>query len=134
MKPRDVAKRFIDFAERMDSLSAFSMLAEDGSYTVIGTTQISRTYRGRKDVLENLGAIFSSFIELPVLKFQEPIVDGNRVVLLAKGVGRGPTGPYNQPYYAFVTTVRGEEFSEIIEFMDTTMMETGIFGKKLVMA
>jgi ketosteroid isomerase-like protein len=134
MTPKDVAKRFIEFAERMDSLSALNMLAEDGRYIVIGTTQISRTYNGRKDLVESLGPVFSTFIELPVLTFQEPIVDGNRAVLLAKGVGKGPTGPYKQPYYAFVTTVRGEEFAEIIEFMDTGMMETALFGKKLVTA
>jgi uncharacterized protein len=134
MTPREVAKRFIEFAERMDSLSAFGMLAEDGRYIVIGTTPISRTYIGRKDVIESLAPVFSTFIELPVLKFQEPIVDGNRAVLLATGFGKGPTGPYNQPYYAFVTTVRGQEFSEIIEFMDTAMMETALFGKKLITA
>jgi len=134
MTPKLVAKRFVDLTECMDFLSAFNMLAEDGRYIVIGTTQISRTYNGRKDVMENLPLVFSGFTELPVLKFQEPIVDGNRAVLLAAGFGKGPTGPYDQPYYAFVTTVRGEEFSEIIEFMDTGMLETAVFGKKLVNA
>jgi ketosteroid isomerase-like protein len=118
----------------MDSLSAFDMPAEDGRYIVIGTPQISFTYNGRKDLAESLTPVFSTFIELPVLKSQEPIADGNRAVLLAKGVGKGPTGPYNQPYYAFVITVRGEEFPEIIEFMDTGMKETALFGKKLVAA
>lgn len=132
MTPQEVAKRYIEYAENMDFASALSMLADDGEYIVTGTTPISRTYHGLADVLENMAPAFQRFVELPVLKFQEPIVDGNRAVLLAAGTGKGLTGPYDQPYYAFVTTVRGEKFSQIIEFMNPLMLETALFGKKLV--
>ena len=129
---REVAEKFIDRIEGLNFLEAFGMLAADGHYTVIGTTKASRTYNGRQDLFDNLIPLLSTFVEPPKLAFDRPVVDGDRAVLLAKGGGRGPTGPYDQPYYAFVTRVRGDEFVEIIEFMDTTMLETAIFGKKLV--
>lgn len=131
MSTRDVAEKFIRSMEAMEYADGFSLLAEDGKYIVIGTTQVSRTYNGRKDLFENLLPVLGGFVEPPVLKFQEPIIEGDRAVILASGGGVGPTGPYDQPYYAFVTRVRGDEFIEVVEFMDTGMLETGVFGKKL---
>lgn len=129
---RKVATHFAKCIEGMDFAKAFEMLALDGKYIVIGTTKASRTYNGRQDVFDNLIPILSNFREPPRLKFQEPIIDGDRAVLLASGKGEGPTGHYDQPYYAFVTRVHGNEFFEIIEFMDTTMVETAVFGRKLI--
>jgi len=129
---RQVALDFIQKIEARHFLDAFSKLAADGIYIVIGKTPASRVYHGRQDVFDNLVPVLSTFIEAPVLKFQDPIVDGDRVVMLASGKGVGPTGPYDQPYYAFSAKVRGNEFSEITEFMDTAMLETAVFGKKLV--
>ena len=129
---RKVAKHFAECIEGMEFVKAFGMLALNGKYIVIGSTKASRTYDGRQDVFENLIPVLSNFPDPPRLKFQEPIIEGERAVLLASGKGEGPTGCYDQPYYAFVTRVHGNEFSEIIEFMDTTMLETAIFGRKLV--
>lgn len=129
MSTRDVAEKFIRSMEAMEYADGFSLLAEDGKYIVIGTTEVSRTYNGRSDLFENLLPVLGGFKEPPVLKFEEPIIDGDRAVILASGGGIGPTGPYDQPYYAFVTRVRGDEFIEVIEFMDTNMLETAVFGK-----
>ncbi|WP_156680448.1 nuclear transport factor 2 family protein [Sphingomonas profundi] len=134
MTTRNVAVRFAQLIEEMRFVEAFSMLAADGRYIVPGTTPVSRVYAGRQDLLDNLVPVLSTFTAPPQLRFQEPIVDGNRAALMAGGSGTGPTGPYHQPYYAFVATVRGDEFSEIIEFMDLTMLETAVFGKRLVNA
>ncbi len=131
---RNTAKQFAKSIEGLEFAKAFGMLALDGKYIVIGTTKASRKYDGRQDLFDNLIPLLSTFRVPPVLKFQEPMVDGDRAVLLASGNGEGPTGTYNQPYYAFVTRVRGQEFSEIIEFMDTAMLETAVFGRKLVTA
>lgn len=132
MATRDTSVRFGQLIEEMRFIEAFSMLAADGRYIVPGTTPVSRIYAGRQDLLDNLVPVLSTFTVPPQLRFQQPIVDGDRAALIAGGSGTGPTGPYDQPYYAFVVTVRGDEFSKIIEFMDLTMLETAVFGKKLV--
>jgi ketosteroid isomerase-like protein len=134
MSTREIAEKFISKIESLNFLEAFGMVAADGQYIVIGTTKASRTYHGRQDLFDNLIPVLSTFREPPKLQFDKPIIDGDRAVLLAKGSGIGATGPYDQPYYAFITRVRGEAFAEIIEFADTVMIETGIFGKKLVNA
>ncbi|MCB1668185.1 MAG: hypothetical protein R3E73_10515 [Porticoccaceae bacterium] len=129
MSTRDVADKFMRSIESMDFPAAFGLLADDGEYTVIGTTEASGKYYGPQEMIEKLLPALSDFIEPPALTFEDPIVDGDRVVMLASGEGVGPTGPYKQPYYAFVATVKGDRFSSVIEFMDTEMLNTGIFGK-----
>ena len=126
-----VVRKFIEGIERGAYRDAFGLLAADGKYTVIGTTAASGTYNGRQDFFDNLVPILSTFVEGPTLTFQEPIVSGDRAAVLASGFGRGPTGPYDQPHYAFIMRVRGEEFAEVYEFMDTVMLETAVFGKRL---
>jgi len=131
---RATAKEFISRVERQEFLRAFDMVADDGRYILIGTTAASRIYNDKRDLFENLMPLLSTFKEPPILKFEKPIVDGDRAVLVASGKGVGPKGPYDQPYYAFVMRVRGGQFSEIIEFADTVMVETAIFGRKVVAA
>jgi ketosteroid isomerase-like protein len=131
---RATAKIFAERISKLDFPAAFKMVADDGTYTVIGTTKASGVYHGSKDLLGRLVPLLAGFIDPPALTFEEPIVEGERAVLLASGAGTGPTGPYSQPHYAFVMRVRGDEIVEVIEFMDTGQLETGIFGRKLVAA
>jgi ketosteroid isomerase-like protein len=132
MDTRRVATQFATAVEEGRFLDAFGMIAEDGTYTIIGTTQASGTYRGRAEVLGRLIPILSGFIAPPALKFSHILVDGDRAVLLGKGAGVGPTGPYEQPYYAFSLRIGDQEVFEIVEFLDTTMLDTAVFGKMIV--
>jgi ketosteroid isomerase-like protein len=131
---RELAETLARAFEELRFADGFSMLAEDGTYTVIGTTKVSGTYYGRSDVFARLVPVLSTFTSPPALKFSNIVVDGDRAVLLASGEGNGPTGPYHQPYYAFSIRVSKGEIVEIVEFMDTTMLDTAVFGKKLVEA
>jgi len=132
---RQVIQRFMDNIAAMKFVEGFSVIAEDGSWTIIGKTNASRTYRGRKAIFEELVPMLAGFKAPPQVKFAEPIVEGDRAVMLGAGTGIGPSGtPYEQPYYAWVTRVRGNEIVEIIEFLDTAELDIVGFGKKLVSA
>jgi ketosteroid isomerase-like protein len=129
---REVARLYAEHITAQRFSDAFDMLADDGKYIVIGTTKASGVYNGRQDVLDRMVPLLSGFISPPAVTFEEPVVDGNRAVLLGGGEGVGPTGAFNQPYYAFVMRIAGDEITEIIEFMDPCQLETGLFGRKLV--
>jgi ketosteroid isomerase-like protein len=129
---RELAEKLARAFEELRFIDGFSMVAEDGTYTVIGTTKVSGTYHGRSDLLTRLVPVLSTFTAPPALKFSNIVVDGDRAVLLASGEGNGPTGPYHQPFYAFSIRVANGEIAEIVEFMDTTMLDTAVFGKKIV--
>jgi len=132
---RKVIQRFMDNIESLKLVEAFGMFAEDGTWTLIGKTPASRTYKGRKELFEVLLPMLGGFQQPPHVKFSTPIVEGDRAVILGAGRGIGPTGVvYDQPHYAWVTRVRGEEIAEIVEFLDTCELEIAGFGKKLVQA
>lgn len=124
-----LARRFGELLLQLRFQEAFGLLADDGVYTVIGTTPASGVYRGPKDLIARLVPLLSDFVEPPVLRFEEPIVQGDRAVLLGSGRGVGPTGPYDQPYYAFVMRAAGGRLVEVIEFMDTMMLQSAVFGE-----
>jgi len=124
----DVAKKFAACVEQLRFEEAFSLLDDNGRYVVIGTTPVSRVYHGRQDLLDNLIPALSSFKEPPQVRFNEIVIDGNRAVLLGSGSGVGPMGRYDQPYYAFVLKVEGGKCSEIIEFLDTQMLHSALYG------
>lgn len=132
---RQVVQRFMDNIASLKLLEAFGMFAEDGTWTIIGKTAASRTYHGRKELFEVLLPMLGGFKQPPQVKFSAPIIEGDRAVILGAGRGVGPTGiVYDQPHYAWVTRVRGDELVEIVEFLDTSELEIAAFGKKLVAA
>ncbi len=124
-----LARTFIEHIEALRFPEAFSLLADDARYVLIGKTPISGEYNGMKDLEERLFPALGAFVVPPTLKFEDPVVDGDRVVMLASGTGQGPYGPYDQPHYAFVTRVRGDKFVEVIEFMDTEMVRGALYGE-----
>lgn len=128
---RAVVEKFIKHIENQEYVEGFSLLADDGTYTVIGNTKASGVYRGPNDLLTRLGALLGGFKEPPKLKFQPPLVDGDRAALFASGKGVGAHGPYNQPYYAFQVQVRDGKIQSMVEYFDTAELEVAMFGKKL---
>jgi ketosteroid isomerase-like protein len=129
---REIAREFATKLEEIRFVDAFNMIADDGTYTVIGTTKASATYHGRAEVLNTLVPLLSDFSAPPALKFSNIVVENDRAVLLGTGEGVGPTGPYHQPYYAFSLRIANGKIMEIVEFLDTTMLDTAVFGKKIV--
>ncbi|WP_404477090.1 nuclear transport factor 2 family protein [Novosphingobium sp. BL-52-GroH] len=130
---KDTERLAREFGEHIAGLrfpDAFGMLADDGLYTVIGTTPASGLYHGPRDLLERLVPLLADFVEPPVVTFEDPIVQGDRAVLLGSGRGVGPTGPYDQPHYAFVMKVSDGRIVEIVEFMDTMMLQSAVFGER----
>ena len=131
---RAVAGRFIRYMEDGHPSDAFKLIGENGRYILIGTTPVSGTYHGRADIEKRIDPVLAGSTEPPPkMKFSETIVQGDRVVMLASGQGKGPQGrPYDQPYYAYVARVDGDCFAELIEFCDTVMIQSCWFGKVLV--
>ncbi|MFD2580225.1 nuclear transport factor 2 family protein [Novosphingobium colocasiae] len=124
-----ITRAFATAIEKLRFLDAFSLLDDDGKYHVIGTTPASGVYHGPQDVFDRLVPVLGGFKEPPAVKFEEPIIQGDRAVLLGSGTGLGPTGPYNQPYYAFVLKFADGKLMEMIEFMDTQMLVSAVFGE-----
>jgi uncharacterized protein len=132
---RTVAEKFVKLHESMQILEAYGMIGETGKFILIGTTPLSGVFHGKQDFLDRLGPVVEALPEPAKSTFSEIIVEGDRAVMLASGKGKAMGGrDYNQPYYAYVARVKGEGFSELIEFCDTALIEYAYFNKKLVSA
>jgi ketosteroid isomerase-like protein len=129
---RDTAQTFADLINTGRGAEIFDLLGPASKYVVIGNTSLSGTYVGRQAVLDNVGTLLATFRDGPNVTCHAVIADGDRAVVLASGKGVGPTGPFDQPHYAWVFDVRDGEIVELIEFLDTVTLATGALGKKLV--
>jgi ketosteroid isomerase-like protein len=129
---REIVQKFIDHIEAHRFVEAFSMVNEDGKYTVTGKTAVSGTYEGRVDVFNRLLPALAGFTSGPDIRFSHVFIDGDEAMVRATGSAQGVTGPYDQPYYAWYFRVAGDGLAEAIEYLDTVQMETALFGKKLV--
>jgi ketosteroid isomerase-like protein len=126
-----------DFFQRMADRpeSALALLAPDAVWTTMGTTPLSGTYRGAAAFAEGLLAPFAELANGYKLVVDEIFGEGERVAALAHGEGGDTrTGVPYRNHYAFVMRVRSGRITEVVEYMDTVMVETALYGRQLVEA
>jgi ketosteroid isomerase-like protein len=103
-------------------------LAEDVEWTIIGSTELSGTYRGRRDIVENLAARLQSRLTGPIVfSFERFIADGEYVVMQARGRATSVTGlPYNNAYCVVARFVHGK-ITYMINYIDTELITSALF-------
>ena len=128
-----VVKQWFEHIADGNAQAAFSLCADDIAYNLKGTTPVSGTYRGLDAIFNDFFAPWSKQIDGHItLSVDEIIGDGDRVVVLSQGKSKTTLGnPYNNEY-AFVFGIRDGKICEIIEYMDTVLVETAAYGTRLV--
>jgi ketosteroid isomerase-like protein len=113
--------------------SALEMLSPDVVWTTTGSTPLSGTYRGVAAFTEGLLVPFGELADGYKLVVDEIFGEDDRVVALAHGEGGSTRSgvPYHN-HYAFIMRVRGDRITEVVEYMDTVMVETTLYGRRLV--
>ena len=100
---------------------------------MIGDTPVSGTYRGRKAIQEDfLGRLFQQIDHEAGIGMEmvELIAEGDKVVARTRGTIAGKYGPYNNTY-CHVFIIRDGKIVENIEHLDTALIETALYAKKL---
>ena len=98
-------------------------MADDIEWTIIGTTGLSGTYRGKEEVIEGiitpLGARLDGHVKFD---FEGFIAEGDEVVMRARGTGRSVTGePYNNTY-CIVSKIVDGKVREMTDYVDTELI------------
>jgi ketosteroid isomerase-like protein len=127
----EVANGFLTKLCAGDFGGAFALVSDDIRYVIIGTTPASGVYCGRDEITKRLSPLLGQLKNLKST-LKEVIVDGDRVVAFVRGEAEAPYGHYLQDPCIFVLRVAGNKVIEILEFVDTVMLETAVFGKKLL--
>jgi ketosteroid isomerase-like protein len=111
-----------------DSAGYFAHMRDDVQVTFFGNHRFSRTFNGKKDIMENfvppLRARLDGSIRLHV---KNVIADGEQVVVEAQGEARTKDGLDYNNLYCIVLRLQDGKVAEIREYTDTALTKT-IFG------
>ena len=99
------------------------IMAEDVAWTITGTTGWSRTYRGKRAVIDRLlTPLNKRFAEPYRASAQRIIAEDDHVVVESRGAATTREGrPYNNAY-CYIFRLAGGKVREITEYMDTALV------------
>lgn len=114
--------------EHGDSRPFFDLVADDVSWTVIGSTAISGTFEGKRAFLaEAAGKLTGRFATPLVANVIDVSADGDKVFLQWEGSATSTTGqPYNQTY-CWVLTMKEGRVAVAVAYLDTELV-TNVIG------
>jgi ketosteroid isomerase-like protein len=121
----------IDFYEagaRGDMDTCFALVADDITWTNIGSTKFSGCFRGKQALMEGLlGPLFGQLKAGITSTIEALIGEGDMVVALTKGRAETHDGtPYNNTYCQVIRVADGK-IAEVTEYMDTALIDR-VFG------
>ncbi|WOD13027.1 nuclear transport factor 2 family protein [Pseudomonas sp. NyZ704] len=103
------------------------MLANNVSWTIIGTTAWSKTYVGKKAVLEELLGPLNAQLDGPnVIKASNLVAEGDTVVVEAQGQNRSKSGKEYANTYCWLFHFNNGKVVKVIEYTDTALIETAL--------
>ncbi len=125
---KQVVLDFYEAGARGDVDACFALLADDVSWTNIGSTKFSGTYTGKQALMEGLlGPLFSMLKAGISSKIEQLVAEGDVVVAQTSGTAETVDGvPYNNTYCQ-VIRIRNGRFAEVKEYMDTALIDS-VFG------
>lgn len=113
------------FAELADGNGQpfMDLLGDDVRWTVIGSSQWSRAYEGKRTVIDELmRPLFTQFAGPYRNRAIRILADGEHVVVECRGEVMTKAGqPYNQSY-CYVCRMSGGRVRELTEYLDTELV------------
>lgn len=105
------------------------LMAEDFCWTTKGTTRWSKTYRGKRAVLDDLmKPLFAQFADRYTNTAQRFIAEDDYVVIECRGRVTTKSGkPYGNEYCLVIRMADGK-MHELTEYLDTELVNTALTG------
>jgi uncharacterized protein len=117
-----------DAGARGDMDACFALLADDITWTNIGSTKFSGTYSGKQVIAENLlKPLFSQLKSGISSQIERLTAESDIVVAQTSGTAETLDGtPYNNTYCQ-VIRIHDGKIAEVKEYMDTALINS-VFG------
>jgi len=127
---KQVVIDFYDAGARGDLDACFALLADDITWTNIGSTKFSGAYSGKQAIAENLlGPLFSQLRAGISSRIERLTAESDIVVAQVSGTAETLDGtPYNNTYCQ-VMRIQDGKIAEVKEYMDTALINS-VFGVK----
>ena len=125
---KQVVLDFYDAGDRGDLDACFALLADDITWTNIGSTKFSGTYVGKQALVEQLlGPLFGELKAGIFSTIENMVAESNFVVAQTTGTAETYDGrPYNNSYCQ-VIRVQDGKIAEVKEYFDTELTNS-VFG------
>jgi ketosteroid isomerase-like protein len=119
---KHVIQAFYNAGNRGDLESCLALLADDVTWTNIGSTKYSGTYVGKEALIANLlGPAFGRLKSGICSTLDNIVAEGDFVVVQSRGKAETTDGrPYNNTY-CHVFRIRDGQISEVTEYFDTQL-------------
>ena len=125
---KKIVRSFYEAGNRGDFDACFDLIADDITWTNIGTTRLSGTYRGKEELMEKLlGPLFGKLKAGIFSSIDNLLAEADVVVAQTSGKAETTDGrPYNNKYCQIIR-IRDGKFVEVTEYFDTELTSS-IFG------
>lgn len=125
---KQVVLDFYEAAARGDMDACFALLADDVTWTNIGSTKFSGTYSGKEAIVDSLiGPLFGQLKAEIFTQIERLTAESDIVVAQTSGVAETLDGtPYNNTYCQ-VMRIRDGNIVDVKEYMDTALIDA-VFG------
>ena len=125
---KQVVLEFYEAGARGDMDACFALLADDVTWTNIGSTKFSGTYSGKRAIVEDLlGPLFSQLMAGISSQIERLTAESDIVVAQTSGTAETLDGtPYNNTYCQ-VIRIRDGKIADVKEYMDTALIDS-VFG------
>jgi ketosteroid isomerase-like protein len=119
-KTREFLTDLFEQMESGDYMPLLGALSENLTWTVTGSSPISRVYQGKDDYVRNCyGALNQRLTTWPSARVKQLIVDDDRAVVFFQGVGGlGRNGIDYSMEYCWAIHVAEDKIDEVIGFYD----------------
>lgn len=125
---KQVVLDFFEAGARGDMEACFALLADDISWTNIGTTKFSGTYVGKQEITEKLlGPLFGQLKAGIVSRIEQLTAEGDIVVAQTSGTAETVDGIAYNNSYCQVIRIRDGKIAVVKEYMDTALIDS-VFG------
>lgn len=126
---KQIIETFYAAGNRGDLETCAALLADDVTWTNIGSTKFSGSYAGKEALLADLlGPVFSQLKKGIFSSVENVVAEGDFVVVQSRGKADTKDGrPYNNTY-CHVFKIRNGKISEVTEYFDTALT-SAVFGR-----
>ena len=109
--------------ESGDSRPFFDMIADDVTWTVIGTTSVSGTYHSKQALIDNAFGPLLSTLDGPLkTTFVDLAGEGDKLFLRFTSRGVTTTGICYDQTYCWAMVMPGDRITEITAYLDTDLL------------
>jgi len=123
----DLMQRICAALAAGDAAPLRAAMAEDFSWTVMGSTAWSGTYRGREAVLRDLLApLVAQFADRYTNAAHNFVAEGDQVVVECRGRVATRTGGRYDNSYCWVCRFEDGKLRTLTEYLDTALLETAL--------